>query len=65
MGLLFNPISEGTWRFRSKSDPRWNSKGRTYVGGFVMPEACRKKLEKLKRALGEPPEDLEWGYMKD
>jgi len=66
MGLLFNPAREGGWWLRSESDPRWNSDGRSDgVGGFVMPEECQSKLEELKRQLGEPPEDLKWGYMKD
>ena len=62
---LFNPVREGSWWLRSKSDPRWNSDGRTDVGGFVMPDECKRKLEELKQKFGEPPEDLEWGYMKD
>lgn len=65
MGLLFNPTSEGGWYLRSKSDPRWNADGRSFVGGFTMPNECKRKLEEMKRELGEPPDDLEWGYMKD
>ena len=62
---LFSPVREGSWWLRSKSDSRWNSDGRTYVGGFVMPDECKRKLDELKKTLSEPPEDLEWGYMKD
>ena len=62
---LFSPVREGSWWLRSKSDPRWNSDGRTDVGGFVMPDECKQKLEELKKQLGELPEDLKWGYMKD
>ena len=51
---LFNPVREGSWWLRSKSDPRWNADGRTGVGGFVMPKECEEKLEELKRELGEP-----------
>lgn len=64
MGLL-SSVCKGDWWLRSKSDPRWNSDGRTLVGGFVMPDECKQKLEELKGKLGEPPKDLEWGYMKD
>ena len=62
---LFKLITEGTWWLRSKQDPRWNCNGRTDVGSFVMPQDCKNKLEELKTKLGEPPGDLEWGYMKD
>ncbi|HEY4497079.1 MAG TPA: hypothetical protein VI432_02940 [Candidatus Paceibacterota bacterium] len=61
---MFGP-REGSWWLRSKKDPRWNTDGRAYVGGFLMPEACRSKIDELKLRFGEPPEDLEWGYMKD
>lgn len=66
MGVsLFNPCREGSWWLKSKSDPRWNSSGRSYVGGFVMPSECERRIEELKQELGDPPDDLEWGYMKD
>lgn len=55
----------GTWHFHSDTDSRWNCSGRSYVGGFVMPSECKDKLEVLKVKLGDPPEDLTWGYMKD
>jgi hypothetical protein len=57
---------EGSWWIRSKSDPRWDEKGRSpVVGGFVMPEECKRAIEQKKITLGEPPEDLTWNYMKD
>ena len=62
---MFKLTSSGTWWLNSKSDPRWNTSGETDVGGFVMPSECKEKLEELKKKLGDPPEDLEWGYMKD
>lgn len=66
MGLLGGTIKEGSWWLNSKSDPRWNVEGRSsYVGGLVMPSDCESKIEELKKELGEPPDDLEWGYMKD
>lgn len=62
---IFSPVREGSWWLRSNSDPRWNCDGRAYVGGFVMPPECQAKIDELKLTLGEPPKDLEWGYMKD
>lgn len=56
---------EGSWRVRSESDPSWNCDGRGDVGGFIMPKECKAKIDELKLTLGEPPEDLEWEYMKD
>ena len=58
-------ITKGTWWLKSKTDPRWNADGRALVGGFVRPPELEKKLNELTKKLGPPPEDLEWGYMKD
>ena len=58
-------LTEGDWWLKSKSDPRWNSHGRGLVGGFVIPDNCKKKLEELEKELGNPPPDLRWNYMKD
>jgi len=58
-------IKKGTWHLYSKSNKKWKGGGKALVGGFVMPEDCRKRIEKLKKKYGEPPEDLEWGYFKD
>ena len=58
-------LSTGTWWLKSKIDPRWNCSDSTDVGGFSMPDECRAALEALKKKYGNPPEDLEWGYMKD
>lgn len=49
----------------SESDSRWNVTGRDCVGGKAMPEKCKKKFEELQKEFGEPPGDLEWGYLKD
>lgn len=62
---MFKLTREGTWWLRSQKDSRWNSSGRIDVGGFAMPQDCKNELEELKKRLGEPPDDLEWGYMKD
>ena len=62
---MFGP-KKGSWWIKSASDPRWNADGRSYVGMFSMPPEAKRKIEKLKKKLGEePPEDLEWGYFKD
>lgn len=59
-------ISSGTWYLSSKLDPRWNSGGHVNaLGGFVMPSECQNEIDQLKKLYGEPPSDLEWGYMKD
>ena len=55
-----------TWYMSSKTDPKWNASGHSdYVGGFDIPIDCKNKIEFLKKSMGEPPEDLIWGYMKD
>jgi len=58
-------IKEGTWWLRSKKDPRWNCNGHDMVGCFELSYYQKKAFEKKKKELGEPPDDLEWGYMKD
>lgn len=53
------------WQLYSKTDSKWNHSGDSYVGMFEMPRECKEKLEELKTSLGDPPDDLEWSYMKD
>lgn len=65
MGLLGGSIRKGSWWLSSKKDPKWNCQGYGYVGGFIMPPEAKDEIEKLKKEFGEPPDDLEWGYMKD
>jgi len=60
---MFGP-REGSWWLRSDTDPRWNSNGRGYVGGFQCAEASQE-IERLKELYGDPPKDLEMGAMKD
>lgn len=56
----------GNWWIISKVDPRWNKNGHcAFCGGFEMPDECKAVFEQLKTQLGDPPSDLEWGYMKD
>ncbi len=57
-------IKEGSWFLRSKKDPRWDCNGEGLVGAFSIPPACQRKIDELKQTLGEPPDDLEWEYMK-
>lgn len=65
MGMI-KLATSGSWWIRSASDPRWNCDGHSeFVGSFLIPEECENKIEKLKKKFGDPPEDLEWGYMKD
>jgi hypothetical protein len=63
-GSMFGP-KPGSWWLSSKSDPRWNCNGRDKVGGFQCPPDAQAAIERLKKTLGEPPSDLEYGYMKD
>lgn len=66
MSMLGASIREGSWWLSSKSDPRWDTQGRGIVGGLVIPPDATKAMEEKKKELGEePPEDLEYGYMKD
>lgn len=58
-------MRSGTWWIASKADPRWKANGRGKVGMFAKPPEVVAKIEELKRSLGEPPDDLEYGYMKD
>ena len=59
-------IREGSWWLHSKSDSRWNMQGRGFVGGLCVPPDANAALEEKKKELGEePPDDLEYGYMKD
>jgi hypothetical protein len=64
-GSMFGP-KPGSWWVHSKSDPRWDCHGRDRVGGFACPPNAEAAIEAKKRELGcEPPDDLEYGYMKD
>jgi hypothetical protein len=63
---MFGGLREGSWWLDSKSDPRWNAQGRGYVGMLSIPPDAQKAIDEIKKELGEePPEDLEYGYMKD
>lgn len=57
-------LSEGTWWMYSESDPRWDRSGRGLVGMFSYRQQEQLRDE-LKETLGDPPDDLMFGYMKD
>ena len=64
---MFKSIREGSWWLHSETDSRWNRQGRSSaVGGFVMPQEATNAIEEMKKEFNEdPPDDLEYGYMKD
>ena len=55
----------GVWWFKSKSKPEWNISGEGYVNALFVCQEAKTKLEELKEKLGESPEDLTYGFMKD
>jgi hypothetical protein len=56
----------GSWWVSSESDPRWNGNGRGEVGMFGIPAGAQAFIDAKKVELGEePPDDLEYTYMKD
>jgi hypothetical protein len=56
----------GKWWIRSKSDPRWDREGRGEGGGlYKRPPAVDRTIKNLSKTLGEPPNDLEWGFSPD
>ena len=63
--LIGTSLKEGTWNLHSEIDPRWNCSGRSLCGKFIMPDECRSKQRELEQSLGDPPDDLSWGYVKD
>jgi len=66
--LMFGP-KPGHWWMRSESDPRWNigGRGRILVSSGLRggSQECEDKYAELVKQCGEPPEDLEFGCMKD
>lgn len=62
---LIKLTNTGTWWLKSKQDPRWNISGSTQVGGLIEPEPIKEWVKLFTEKYGEPPKDLEWGYMKD
>lgn len=65
MGII-KYLGPGSWWLQSKTDKRWNAHGYSdAVGMYSQPLECREKQKELEELYGTPPEDLEWGYMKD
>jgi len=66
MGIISSTVlCQGHWYLLSQKDKRWNVSGEGVVGGLLMPDDCKKALEKKKKELGDPPDDLEYGYIKN
>jgi len=56
----------GTWCVSSETNPEWDCEGRTYsCGNFSIPEECQEAIKNKEQKLGDQPEDLIYGYMKD
>jgi hypothetical protein len=64
-GSIFARTRKGSWWISSKTDPRWDCSGTAMVGGFLKPAGVDVAVASKQKTLGEPPTDLEWGYMKD
>jgi hypothetical protein len=64
MGMFFG-LKPGTAYLHSNTDGRWNISINCDVGMLTIPPELQKKIEELKKTLGDPPKDLEYGYMKD
>jgi hypothetical protein len=64
-GKMLGP-KQGTWWVESKKDPRWNKSGRgvglVCAGG---PEEMKQWIEECRKKYGEPPDDCDYGFMKD
>jgi len=66
MPLLGGSFRKGSWWLESKTDPRWNCNGHGPCGGLTVPPDATAAMEEIKKELGEePPDDLEYGYIKD
>jgi hypothetical protein len=59
-------LKPASWCIDSKSDPRWDSSGRTeWLVCFGLCPEAEAAIEELKKQYGEPPVDLEYAIMKD
>lgn len=58
-------MKPGEWSLYSETDARWRAHGRAIVGGFAKPTEVDAAIERLRKKYGDPPDDLEWSYMKD
>ncbi len=65
MSLMDISGSRGCCCLKSVSDPRWNHTwSDVECGGLQMPRVCKDKIEKLRKQLGQVPDDLTWEYDK-
>lgn len=55
-------IEFGLWWMSSKSCPEWNISGTGYFNNETMPKEMYLKFSHLIDDLGEPPDDLIWGF---
>ncbi len=66
MGIFKNGRHTGWW-VRSKSDKKWNCKGKSIIldkGSPNISFECPTVIEELKKLYGEPPRDLKFGYSR-
>jgi hypothetical protein len=52
----------GKWVMWSNKDHRWDAEGTSEIGGDRRPDEMIKMVEKFKKKLGDPPDDLSWTY---
>lgn len=58
-----NLTQQVEWWTRSDQNPLWNYEGKsTLRQGGGPPQELVLKIEGMRSELGDPPEDLEWGY---
>lgn len=64
--FLASRKTPGGWYLKSKTDDRWSANGNSeHVGQFKIPKEAQEKIDELTKLYGKPPDDLEYGYMKD
>ena len=52
-------MNTGLWQVKSKSDPRWDCKGRSeMLTARPFPPECEIRLAKLRKDFGPDPVDL-------
>jgi hypothetical protein len=60
-----NLTQQVEWWIRSDQNPLWNYEGKsTLRPGGGPPQELVLKIEDMRSELGEPPEDLGWGYLQ-
>lgn len=56
----------GTWWLSSRQDPRWQAFGfAETLSVLSLPQEAKVVLDAMKKKYGSPPEDLEYGCLKD